>query len=47
MWNENTGGGAALWLYIIIFPLTALFQLILFILKLVFMAQETGKRPQS
>ena len=36
MWNENTGGGAALWLYLFIFPMTALFQLILLILKIVF-----------
>ena len=36
MWNENTGGGAALWLYIIILPISAIVQLVLLILKIVF-----------
>lgn len=36
MWNENTGGGAALWLYLIIFPLSGLTQITLLILKVVF-----------
>ncbi|WP_343604188.1 hypothetical protein [Fluviicola sp.] len=40
MWNENTGGGAALWLYILIFPLTGIFQLVLFILKLVYASKS-------
>lgn len=35
MWNENTGGGVLLWLYIIIFPICALAQLTLLILKIV------------
>ncbi len=35
MWNENTGGGAALWLYIFVLPLSAIFQFILIILKIV------------
>ncbi len=36
MWNENTGGGAYLWLYFIVLPLSALAQLVLLILKIVF-----------
>lgn len=40
MWNENTGGGASLWLYIIIFPLTIAIQVILFILKLVYKSKK-------
>lgn len=36
LWNENTGGGAALWLYIIVLPISALIQLVLLILKVVF-----------
>ena len=36
MWNENTGGGAALWLYLIILPISAIAQLVLLILKIVF-----------
>lgn len=35
MWNENTGGGAAIWLYFIVFPVSAIAQLILLILKIV------------
>lgn len=36
MWNENTGGGAALWLYLIIFPFSAIAQIVLLILKIIF-----------
>jgi len=36
MWDENTGGGAALWFYIIILPLSAIAQLVLLILKIGF-----------
>jgi len=36
MLNKNTGGGAALWLYIFVFPLSAFIQLVLLILKVVF-----------
>lgn len=36
MWNENTGGGAAIWLYLIVLPITAIAQLVLLILKIVF-----------
>jgi hypothetical protein len=35
MWNENTGGGAYIWLYFIVFPVSAIAQLILLILKIV------------
>lgn len=41
MWNENAGGGAALWLYMIVLPLSGLIQLVLLILKIVF---ATGGR---
>ncbi len=34
MWNEATGGGSWLWAYILVFPLCAVIQLILFIVKL-------------
>lgn len=40
MWNENTGGGAALWLYLIIFPLSGLAQITLLILKVVFVTKS-------
>lgn len=43
MWNENTGGGAALWIYIFIFPLCVLIQLVLLILKLVFYSNSKIK----
>lgn len=36
MWNENTGGGAYIWLYIIVLPVSALIQLILIVLKIIF-----------
>jgi hypothetical protein len=36
MWNENTGGGAAIWLYFIVFPVSVIAQLILLILKIVY-----------
>jgi hypothetical protein len=36
MWNENTGGGAALWLYLIIFPFSAIAQIVLLVLKIIF-----------
>lgn len=36
IWNENTGGGAALWLYMLVFPLSGIIQLVLLILKIVF-----------
>lgn len=36
MWNENASGGAVLWLYIIILPISAIAQLVLLILKIVF-----------
>lgn len=36
MWNENTGGGAYIWLYIIVLPISALIQLILIVLKIIF-----------
>ncbi len=40
MWNENTGGGAYLWLYFLIFPISAIGQLTLLILKIVFASKE-------
>lgn len=43
MWNENTGGGAALWLYLIVFPISAIIQLVLLILKVIFAAAQNGK----
>ncbi|HLW40160.1 MAG TPA: hypothetical protein VKX31_07205 [Brumimicrobium sp.] len=36
IWNENSGGGAALWLYIIILPISVIVQLVLLTLKIVF-----------
>lgn len=36
IWNENSGGGAALWLYIIILPISMIVQLVLLTLKIVF-----------
>lgn len=36
MWNENTGGGAVLWLYLIVFPICAIIQIVLLILKFVY-----------
>lgn len=36
MWNENTGGGAYLWLYILIFPLCTIIWVVLLILKIVY-----------
>jgi len=39
MWNENTGGGASIWLYFIVFPVTGIAQLILLILKAIYAAE--------
>ena len=36
IWDENSGGGAALWLYIIILPISVIVQLVLLTLKIVF-----------
>jgi hypothetical protein len=36
MWNENTGGGASLWLYLIIFPVTFIAFIVLLILKVIY-----------
>lgn len=49
MWNENTGGGAALWLYLIILPISAIIQLVLLILKIVFATHSstnTTEKPE-
>lgn len=40
IWNENTGGGAALWLYLIIFPISSMVQLVLLILKIVYASRS-------
>lgn len=34
IWNENSGGGAALWLYMIVFPVCFIAQVVLFVLKI-------------
>jgi len=36
MWNENSGGGAVLWLYIFIFPICLIAQIALLSLKIIF-----------
>lgn len=36
MWNENSGGGASLWLYIIVLPISLIAQFVLITLKIVF-----------
>ncbi|MBK8517841.1 MAG: hypothetical protein IPL55_16630 [Saprospiraceae bacterium] len=40
MWDES-GSGAALWLYFIIFPVTIVIQILLLIFKLKFSKQKT------
>lgn len=47
MWNENTGGGAAIWLYIIIFPISGLAQLTLIILKAIFASNTYEKEKEE
>lgn len=36
IWNESSGGGTAFWLYYFVWPASALFLLLLLILKIVF-----------
>ncbi|HMQ49087.1 MAG TPA: hypothetical protein PKA00_16460 [Saprospiraceae bacterium] len=36
LWNENSGGGAALWLYMLVFPVCFIGLVVLFILKISF-----------
>lgn len=40
MWNENTGGGANLWMYIIILPVCVIIQAVLATLKIVFSVEK-------
>ncbi len=40
MWNENTGGGANLWLYFIILPVCLIIQAVLATLKIVFSVEK-------
>jgi Kef-type K+ transport system membrane component KefB len=40
LWNENTGGGEALWLYIIIFPISVIAQLVLLVLKIIYATKK-------
>lgn len=36
MWNENTGGGAFLWLYLLVLPVSGIVQIILLVLKITY-----------
>jgi hypothetical protein len=36
MWSDNSGGGAFLWLYLIVLPICAIIQLVLLVLKINF-----------
>lgn len=47
MWNENTGGGAYLWLYILILPISTIIQLVLLILKIVFAVNSSTNTKEK
>ncbi|KPM32554.1 Hypothetical protein I595_972 [Croceitalea dokdonensis DOKDO 023] len=47
LFNENTGGGAFLWFYMLLMPLCGLALLVLAILKIVFMVQSKQKANSS
>ena len=43
--NEGSGGGAALWLYIMVLPISTIVQLVLMVLKIIF-AQQKNDIPK-
>lgn len=40
MWNENSGGGENLWMYLIILPVCLIIQFVLIALKIVFYIEK-------